>query len=154
MDSDKNHVTYSTCYSESNTGLIYYTYRHYAPRLHKWTNKDPIAESGGLNLYQMVGNIPIGRFDILGSDYASLLNGVYKKLDSALFLKDAYTNWISWKGERMSVSLADIISDDARNPTSYSGYVADSESICIFKSNKSVSYSQGFGTRGLFQLLD
>lgn len=54
----------------------------------------------------------------------------------------------------MSVSLADIISDDARNPTSYSGYVADSESICIFKSNKSVSYSQGFGTRGLFQLLD
>ena len=62
----------------------------------------------------MVGNIPIGRFDILGSDYASLLNGVYKELDSALFLKDAYINWISWKGERMSVSLADIISDDAR----------------------------------------
>lgn len=102
----------------------------------------------------MVGNIPIGRFDILGSDYASLLNGVYKELDSALFLKDAYANWISWKGERMSVSLADIISDDARNPTPYSGYVADSESICISKYNKSVSYSQGFGTRGLFQLLD
>lgn len=52
----------------------------------------------------------------------------------------------------MSVSLADIISDDARNPTPYSGYVADSESICISKSNKSVSYSQGFGTRGLYAL--
>ena len=66
MDSDKNHVTYSTCYSEGNTGLIYYTYRHYAPRLHKWINKDPIAEEGGLNLYQMVGNDTIGNLDILG----------------------------------------------------------------------------------------
>ena len=67
LDSDKNHVTYSTCYSEGNTGLIYYTYRHYAPRLHKWINKDPIAESGGLNLYQMVGNDTIGNWDNLGN---------------------------------------------------------------------------------------
>ena len=63
---DKNHVTYSTRYSEGNTGLIYYTYRHYAPRLHKWINKDPIGEQGGINLYQMVENDPIGNFDVLG----------------------------------------------------------------------------------------
>lgn len=64
---DKNHVTYSTRYSEGNTGLIYYTYRHYAPRLHKWINKDPIAEEGGINLYQMVGNDTIGNWDNLGN---------------------------------------------------------------------------------------
>ena len=71
MDSDKNHVTYSTCYSEGNTGLIYYTYRHYAPRLHKWINKDPIAERGGINLYQMVSNQPINYWDLLGHAYSS-----------------------------------------------------------------------------------
>ena len=63
---DKNNITYSTRYQESNTGLISYTYRHYSPRLKKWLSKDPIAEQGGINLYQMVGNNPVGYWDILG----------------------------------------------------------------------------------------
>lgn len=63
---DKNNVTYSTRYSEGNTGLIYYTYRHYAPRLHKWINKDPIAEQGGINLYQILGNDTVGNWDNFG----------------------------------------------------------------------------------------
>lgn len=66
MLADKNHVTYSTRYSEGNTGLIYYTYRHYAPRLHKWINKDPIAEQGGINLYQILGNDTVGNLDNFG----------------------------------------------------------------------------------------
>lgn len=63
---DKNNITYSTRYQEANTGLVSYTYRHYAPRLHKWINKDLIAEHGGLNLYQMIANQPINYWDILG----------------------------------------------------------------------------------------
>ena len=63
---DKNNITYSTRYKEANTGLVSYTYRHYSPRLKKWLSKDPIAEQGGLNLYQMVGNAPVGYWDFLG----------------------------------------------------------------------------------------
>ena len=63
---DKNNITYSTRYQEANTGLVSYTYRHYSPRLKKWLSKDPIAENGGLNLYQMVGNMPVGKYDKLG----------------------------------------------------------------------------------------
>lgn len=63
---DKNNITYSTRYQEANTGLISYTYRHYSPRLKKWLSKDPIAEQGGLNLYQMVANEPVGYWDIYG----------------------------------------------------------------------------------------
>jgi hypothetical protein len=32
----------------------------------KWINKDPIAEQGGLNLYQMVAGDPVNSFDVLG----------------------------------------------------------------------------------------
>ena len=63
---DKNNITYSTRYKEGNTGLVSYTYRHYSPRLKKWLSKDPIAENGGLNLYQMVANEPINYWDMLG----------------------------------------------------------------------------------------
>ena len=63
---DKNNITYSTRYQEANTGLVSYTYRHYSPRLKKWLSKDPIAENGGINLYGMVGNDPVGNWDMLG----------------------------------------------------------------------------------------
>ena len=32
----------------------------------RWPSRDPIEEYGGLNLYRMVGNDPIGRIDYLG----------------------------------------------------------------------------------------
>ena len=63
---EKNNITYSTRYQESNTGLISYTYRHYSPGLKKWLSKDPIAEQGGINLYQMVANDPVGYWDMFG----------------------------------------------------------------------------------------
>ena len=63
---DKNNITYSTRYKEANTGLVSYTYRHYSPRLKKWLSKDPIAEQGGINLYQMTANDPINYWDMLG----------------------------------------------------------------------------------------
>jgi RHS repeat-associated core domain len=63
---ESNPITYSTRYKESNTGLVGYTFRHYSPRLMKWLSKDPIAEQGGVNLYQMVASDPVNRLDILG----------------------------------------------------------------------------------------
>ena len=32
--------------------------RLYSPEMHRWLNRDPIGERGGINLYQFVGNAP------------------------------------------------------------------------------------------------
>ena len=38
------------------------------PNLHRFINRDPIQELGGLNLYGFVGNNPLGRVDLWGLD--------------------------------------------------------------------------------------
>jgi RHS repeat-associated protein len=57
---------FSTKYHDPETGLYYYGYRFYSPELMRWMNRDPIAESGGNNLYGFVGNKPLDRHDMLG----------------------------------------------------------------------------------------
>jgi RHS repeat-associated protein len=52
--------------SFGNQGLLYYGYRWYSPSLGRWINRDPIEESGGMNLYGFVGNDGVGMWDILG----------------------------------------------------------------------------------------
>lgn len=48
------------------TGLYYYGYRYYMPWLQRWLNPDPKGFIDGPNLYQMVGNSPMGHVDIDG----------------------------------------------------------------------------------------
>jgi RHS repeat-associated protein len=48
--------------------VAYYGYRYYDPVTGRWPSRDPIAERGGVNLYGMVRNNPIGRIDRLGSN--------------------------------------------------------------------------------------
>lgn len=48
------------------SGVFYYKYRHYSPELGRWPSRDPIEEDGGVNLYALVGNDPVGRWDLLG----------------------------------------------------------------------------------------
>ena len=57
---------YSTKYYDSETGLYYYGYRFYSPELMRWITRDPIGEEGGVNLYAMCANDPIGDIDVLG----------------------------------------------------------------------------------------
>ena len=59
---------FSTQYQDEETGLLYYGYRYYNPELGRWLNRDPIGEQGGVNLYGMVGNDPVNRYDVLGLD--------------------------------------------------------------------------------------
>jgi RHS repeat-associated protein len=51
---------------ETRGGIYYYGYRHYSPELGRWLSRDPIAENGGVNLYAMVGNDAVNRWDLLG----------------------------------------------------------------------------------------
>ena len=49
------------------TGTLDARYRDYSPAIGRWTTQDPIKFKGrDVNLYRMVGNLPIGKVDPLG----------------------------------------------------------------------------------------
>jgi|GEM_PF-2787027 len=47
-------------------GVTDYGYRYYNPVTGRWPSRDPIQESGGLNLYGFVGNDGVNSWDYLG----------------------------------------------------------------------------------------
>jgi RHS repeat-associated protein len=57
---------FSTKLTDGETGVVYYGFRYYAPEMGRWLSRDPIEEGGGLNLYGMVGNDPVNKWDYLG----------------------------------------------------------------------------------------
>jgi RHS repeat-associated protein len=75
---------FSTKYTDSESGLVYYGFRSYSPELGRWVNRDPIEERGGVNLYGMVGNDAVNRWDKLGLEFT----GTYSITDRTLDLTD------------------------------------------------------------------
>lgn len=63
-----NQFTYRfiTKLQDADTGLIYYGYRFYNSVTARWLSRDPLEESGGLNIYGFVGNNGIVSIDVLG----------------------------------------------------------------------------------------
>ena len=57
---------FSTKHQDASSGLYYYGYRWYDSELGRWLNRDPIEESGGLNLYAFVSNQTSDTYDYLG----------------------------------------------------------------------------------------
>ncbi len=58
-EADEVPFRFSTKYFDSETGLYYYGYRFYAPELGRWINRDPVEDSGGLNLYTPFGIVVV-----------------------------------------------------------------------------------------------
>ncbi|MBX7206870.1 MAG: RHS repeat-associated core domain-containing protein [Verrucomicrobiaceae bacterium] len=76
---------FSTKYRDEETGHVYFGRRHLRTIDGRWLNLDPIAERGGLNLYGMVHNDPVNRWDMLGLK-CCLANGPKYKMDSGFDL--------------------------------------------------------------------
>jgi RHS repeat-associated protein len=57
---------YTGLYRHSASNLDFAVYRAYDPGLGRWLNRDPIGESGGVNLDGYVGNDANNRTDVLG----------------------------------------------------------------------------------------
>ena len=57
---------YTGHYFHAPSGLNLSLFRPYIPPLGRWLNRDPIGETGGLNLYGYVGNDPVNYRDPLG----------------------------------------------------------------------------------------
>lgn len=54
-------------YEHTATGLVLAPYRAYEPVAGQWTSRDPIGESGGVNLYQYCAGDPINFVDLTGA---------------------------------------------------------------------------------------
>ena len=63
---DNNPFRFSTKYWDDETGLGYWGQRYYEPDWGRWTNRDPIGEVSGDNLYAFVSNVPSAKSDPLG----------------------------------------------------------------------------------------
>ena len=57
---------YAGYYAHQASGLYLTKYRAYDPNTARWLSRDPIAERGGINLYEYVGDNPINLLDQLG----------------------------------------------------------------------------------------
>jgi RHS repeat-associated protein len=93
------------------TGLYYYGYRYYDPMTGRWPSRDPIEESGGINLYSFVINSPLGTVDQYGLMFnvsflekwvADKIDGVIQSIgngisEGARAVKDEVGNYFSSK---------------------------------------------------------
>ena len=59
-------IGYAGMYYHGPSGLYLTKYRAYDPRDGRWLSRDPIGESGGINLYTYVEGNPITKTDPLG----------------------------------------------------------------------------------------
>jgi RHS repeat-associated protein len=63
---DINLYRFSSKEAHENSGLVYYGYRFYEPRLQRWLNQDPLMEEGGINMFRFSAGDPVNRIDPWG----------------------------------------------------------------------------------------
>jgi RHS repeat-associated protein len=59
-------IQFSTKPYDEQTGLSYYGYRFYSPAIGRWITRDPLGETGGINLCGFAGNSPVNYIDPTG----------------------------------------------------------------------------------------
>jgi RHS repeat-associated protein len=63
---DANLHRFSSKEWHEKSGLVYYLYRYYEPKLQRWVNRDPTGERSGINLFVLTSNHPCNAIDPFG----------------------------------------------------------------------------------------
>ena len=87
-------------YQHEGTGLVFAPYRVYSPELGRWLSRDPMGESGGVNLYGYVLNDPVNAYDPDGLDVVFLydaqaagIRDYFPQGHSAAFIGNDEAGW-------------------------------------------------------------
>ena len=116
----QNSWRFSTKYYDDGSGMYYYGYRFYSPGLGRWINRDPLRESGSLNVYAFGLNSPINGYDPYGLDWVTNVSNFSAGAGDALTL-GATKYGRKWLGNGLGVG-------DANESVDYcSGWYAGGE---------------------------
>lgn len=133
---DDFNYRFSTKYEDAETSLLYYGFRYYDPVTGRWLSRDPMQEEGGLNLYGMVENDPVNRWDLLGMlpddrfftifDLLTRVEQACRRCspdisDDAAELKEIMTNYVAKRNR----ALRDLIKDVQKNAGALKQFVDD-----------------------------
>ena len=79
-----NPFRFSSEHFDGETGLVYYNYRYYSPKMGRWIKRDQLEELAGYNLCVCVNNNLVMYYDSLGLSSTPLSNGTVIDLTSGL----------------------------------------------------------------------
>jgi RHS repeat-associated protein len=99
---------FSTKPIDPETGLVAYQLRYYNPETGRWLSRDLIGEEGGLNLYGMVGNDAISRWDYLGLSNSCCPDGAQVDCPALQARVQQLRNLLSSIRNRISGANADL----------------------------------------------
>jgi uncharacterized protein RhaS with RHS repeats len=135
----------------------------YDPSIQRWVNRDPIGESGGINVYEFALNQPIGNIDSDGRQAIgvpsrnppsdSKVRLCNRKIENETYdwvigIANArghdYFDWPADKGGRDGIGFRDENGKDGDLPTSEAGSQARNCRQC-YKSGKPIKYGSGVG---------
>jgi RHS repeat-associated protein len=106
-------IRFSTKYHDEETSFYYYGQRYLEDG--RWLSRDPIEETGGLNLYGFLANDPIGQVDPFGNEIL-IIAGRYKVGATGALLVESYqSNWeVNRFANQVRRAFQKIIGDCAR----------------------------------------
>jgi RHS repeat-associated protein len=116
-----NPFRFSTKYTDSETGLLYYGFRYYSPSLRRWPSKDPFNEPGAkigrkdkralshnqdLNLYLFAENSPSSKVDPFGLSAIDLQIKVRTGRLPKMVGVDVTGSWVAGTGPVVAAQAA------------------------------------------------
>ena len=113
--------------------------RFYRPGVGRWTNRDPITERGGLNLYGFVANLPVSQMDYLGKIIASPPTGCLRDMMELFATQQGYPNRISWQ------VLACMAAKESGYDPCAKGDAGDTGLMQLLKSGGAIAECQAMG---------
>ena len=94
---------FSTKYTDPESGLVYYGFRHYCAGTGRWASRDPIGEEGGIHIYRGLGNSPINVIDTRG--LSDVLTNPIEATDVTGTAKLSWKEYTEWDFEQWGFSI-------------------------------------------------
>ena len=150
------HRTYDIRYNLVPVG--FYGFRYYDPETGRWPSRDPLGEVGGLNLYAMVGNDLLNRWDLLGlcpdcegdraDCYSKAFSDYQDALDQAVQNRTQNNKYAAEDRDReIRAADASFNADESRCESRH-GYGSARYNICV--ATAAVKYALSFDQAWLF----